>query len=115
MPSVTAITSTQLSRLIGLPQAPALIDVRIDDDYRTDPRLLPGSIRHDFRTAEQWAQQYRGKSVIVVCQKGQKLSEGTAAWLRHSGVEAQNLEGGFEAWKKGRRAARAHRQASATR
>src|SRR5205085_11614647 len=85
MPSVTAITSTQLSRLIGLPQAPALVDVRLDDDYRTDPRLLPGSVRHDFRTAEPCAQQYRGKSVIVVCQKGQKLSEGTAALLCHSG------------------------------
>ena len=100
MPSVTAITSTQLSRLIGLPHAPALVDVRIDDDYRADPRLLPGSLRHDFRTVEQWAPQYLGKSVVVVCQKGQKLSEGAAAWLRHGGVEAQNLEGGFEAWKK---------------
>jgi hypothetical protein len=29
MTSVTAITSTQLSRLIGLPQAPALVDVRL--------------------------------------------------------------------------------------
>src|SRR6202162_2514835 len=100
MPSVTAITSAQLSRLIGLPQAPALVDVRIDDDYRADPRLLPGSIRHDFRAVEQWAPQYLGKSVVVVCQKGQKLSEGAAALLRHGGVEAQTLEGGFEAWKK---------------
>ena len=43
---------------------------------------------------------YRGKSVVVVCQRGQKLSEGTAAWLRHDGIEAQTLEGGFEAWEK---------------
>ncbi len=89
MPSVTAITSTQLSRLIGLPQAPAFVDVRIDDDYRADPRLLPGSIRHDYRTVEQWAPQYLGKSVVEVCHKGQKLSEGVAAWLRHGDVEAQ--------------------------
>ena len=100
MPSVTAITSTQLSRLIGLPQAPALVDVRIDDDYRADTRLLPGSARRDYRTVEQWAPEYRGKTVVVACQKGQKLSEGTAAWLRHSGIDAQILEGGFEAWKK---------------
>jgi rhodanese-related sulfurtransferase len=100
MPSVTTITSSQLSRLIGLPQAPTVVDVRIDDDYRTDPRLLPGSIRHDYRTVQQWAPQYRGKSVVVVCQKGHKLSEGAAAWLRHGGVDAQSLEGGFEAWKK---------------
>ena len=38
---------------------------------------------------------------IVVCQKGLKLSQGVAAWLRHDGVDAQNagrrlrgLEGG---------------------
>ena len=45
-------------------------------------------------------QSTQGKSVVVVCHKGQKLSEGTAAWLRHNGIEAQTLEGGFEAWKK---------------
>jgi hypothetical protein len=36
----------------------------------------------------------------VVCQKGQKLSEGTAAWLRHEGISAEALETGFEGWKK---------------
>jgi hypothetical protein len=36
----------------------------------------------------------------VICQRGQKLSEGTAAWLWHEGIEAQTLEGGFEACKK---------------
>ena len=100
MPSVTAITSAQLSRLIGLPQAPAVVDVRIDDDYRSDPRLVPGSVRRDHRSTEEWAKDYQGKSVVVICQKGQKLSEGAAAWLRHGGIDAQNLEGGFEAWKK---------------
>src|SRR6185295_6906477 len=94
MPSVTTITVSQFSRLVGIPQGPAVVDVRIDDDYRADTRLLPGSARRDYRTIEQWAPNYRGKSVIVVCQKGQKLSEGTAAWLRHAGIEAQTLEGG---------------------
>ena len=74
--------------------------MRIDDDYRADPRLVPGSLRRDYRAIASWAPDYRGKSVVVVCQRGQKLSEGTAAWLRHDGIEAQTLEGGFEAWKK---------------
>src|SRR5262245_3066181 len=100
MPSITTITTSQLSRLVGLPQTPVIIDVRIDDDFRTDPRLLPGSLRRDYRAIQQWAAELRGKSVIVVCQRGQKLSEGTAAWLRHEGIDAQNLEGGFEAWQK---------------
>ena len=33
-----------------------------------------------------------------ICQKGQKLSEGVAAWLRHEGVPAELLAGGSEAW-----------------
>jgi rhodanese-related sulfurtransferase len=100
MPSTTLITTSQLSRLIGLPRAPAIVDVRTDEDYRTDPRLLPGSLRRDYRRISQWGLEYRGKPVVVVCQRGQKLSEGTAAWLRHEGLEAEALEGGFEAWKR---------------
>jgi hypothetical protein len=38
--------------------------------------------------------------VVVVCQRGLKLSQGVAAWLRHLGAaQAENLEGGFEAWR----------------
>ena len=81
-------------------ERPAIVDVRIDDDYRADPRLIPGSLRRDYRAIASWAKDYVGKSVVVVCQRGQKLSEGTAAWLRHDGIDAQTLEGGFEAWKK---------------
>lgn len=35
---------------------------------------------------------------MVVCQRGAKLSQGAAAWLRHGGIEAETLVGGFEAW-----------------
>ncbi|MDX8445625.1 chromate resistance protein ChrB domain-containing protein [Mesorhizobium captivum] len=98
MPSTTAITVPQLSRLIGLPDAPVLIDVRIDDDYQADPRLLPASRRCDFRTVSTWAAEFSGSKVVVICQRGQKLSQGVAAWLRHEGIPAESLEGGFEAW-----------------
>jgi rhodanese-related sulfurtransferase len=100
MPANTLITVPQFSRLVGLPNTPSIVDVRIDDDYRADPRLVPGSIRRDYRAVGGWGPEYRGKSVVVVCLRGQKLSEGTAAWLRHEGIDAQTLEGGFEAWKR---------------
>ena len=99
MPASTVITVAQLSRLIGVPNGPAVVDVRIDEDYSVDPRLVPGSVRRDYRAIASWAAAYRGRVVVVVCQRGQKLSEGTAAWLRHEGIDAQTLEGGFEAWK----------------
>lgn len=98
----TEITVTQLSRLVGLAGAPLIIDVRIPDDYQADPRLIPGSVRRDFSTVLTWAEEFAGRSVVVSCQKGLKLSQGVAAWLRHEGIAAESLEGGFEAWKEAR-------------
>ena len=99
MPSNTEITTSQLTRLIGIPSAPAIIDVRTPEDYDADPRLLPTALRRDFQTVTSWAAEFVGRDVIVVCQKGQKLSQGVTAWLRHGGINAETLEGGFEGWR----------------
>ena len=37
--------------------------------------------------------------MVVSCQRGLKLSQGVAALLRHDGIEAESLEGGFLAWR----------------
>jgi rhodanese-related sulfurtransferase len=94
------ITVSQLSRLIGTPEAPLIIDVRIPGDRALDPRMLPASITHDYRDVQIWAPGFAGKAIAVVCQRGLKLSQGVAAWLRHAGVDAESVEGGFEAWAK---------------
>ena len=99
MPSPTEITVAQLSRLVGLPGAPALVDVRTDHEFKADPRIIPTAQRHDSREREL------GKPL---CRPGhhrrlskrRTYSHGTASWLRHKGLDAQTLEGGFEAWKK---------------
>ena len=101
MPAPDTITAPQLSRLVGLPDAPVLLDVRTDEDYAADPRLLPASSRRDARTVTNWAGGYAGRSVVIVCRRGLKLSQGAAAWLRHHGAKAEVLEGGFEAWAAG--------------
>jgi rhodanese-related sulfurtransferase len=100
MPSTTEITVSQLARLVGLPHTPTLVDVRLDDDVAADPRLLPGASRRPFQKVSAWSRDYAGKTVIVICQKGLKLSQGVVAWMRHDGIDAQTLEGGFEAWRK---------------
>lgn len=100
MSSYTSISSDKLSRLIGTPNAPTLIDVRIDEDFAADPRLIPGATRRSHLDVQDWASRLTGQSVVVVCQKGQKLSEGTAAWLRCGKVAAEVLEGGHLAWKE---------------
>lgn len=98
MPSPTTISIDKLARLIGTPNCPALIDVRNDEDFALDPRLVPGSIRQSHRDVETWRQAIIRPSAVVICQAGKKLSEGTAAWLRQLGLPAESLEGGIEAW-----------------
>ena len=98
MAGFNELTPQQLSRLVGLPDAPVIIDVRIDDDVALDPRLIPGSLRHSHRDVAAWAGQFAGQRVVVSCQKGHKLSQGAAAWLRHAGATAETLEGGHLAW-----------------
>jgi rhodanese-related sulfurtransferase len=99
MSSYTSISVDKLSRLIGTATTPALIDVRTDEDFAADPRIIPGALRRSHETAADWAKSFSGRSAIVVCQKGLKLSEGAAAWLRHAGATAETLDGGVEAWK----------------
>jgi rhodanese-related sulfurtransferase len=102
MSSFTSISPDKLARLIGTAKTPVLIDVRTDDDFAADPRLIPGAVRRSHQEAADWGNQFSGRSAIVVCQRGQKLSEGTRAWLRHLNVAAEALEGGIEGWKAAR-------------
>ena len=99
MSAFASIAPDKLARLIGTAKAPIIIDVREDEALESDERLIPTSIRLPYANAEQWAPAYRGKSVAVSCQRGKKLAEGAAAWLRHCGAEAEIVEGGFEAWR----------------
>jgi len=94
MASFTSISPDKLARLIGTAKTPVLIDVRTDEDFAADPRLIPGALRRNHQEAAIWGDQFSGGSAIVVCQRGQKLS-----WLRHVNVAAEALDGGFEGWK----------------
>jgi rhodanese-related sulfurtransferase len=100
MPPPTEITVSQLSRIIGLPDAPILVDARPPEETVEDRRLIPTARHQRFQTVSNWASHYQGKRVVVYCGDGGDISRGTAAWLRQAGCDAQTLEGGFEAWRK---------------
>lgn len=99
MPSYASISPDKLARLLGSAKAPVIIDVREREALNADQRLIPASLYMPYETAETWAQAYAGRSVAVSCQRGKKLAEGAAAWLRHYGADAEVVEGGFEAWR----------------
>ena len=95
MPALNAISPDKLVRLIGRPDAPTLIDVSTDEDFAGDPRLIPGAVRRSHTTVADWAPAFAGshRPAVVICQKGLKLSQGVAAWLRHEGIAADAVEG----------------------
>lgn len=98
MASTTTISIEKLARLIGTPCRPMIIDVRTDEDFAADPRLIPGAVRRPHQSVGDWAATLRGQNAVIACQRGAKLSEGTAALLRLAGIAAETLEGGHLAW-----------------
>lgn len=94
MPGPNTISPAQLARLIGTPDCPVILDVRLPEDAALDPRLIPTA----RRCGHQEVSAPVGARVVVTCQRGKKLSEGAAAVLRAQGVRAEVLEGGHVAW-----------------
>ena len=99
MPAPHEITVPQLLRLIGTPEAPAIVDVCTEPDFADDPHLIPGSFRHPHSDLPGLARRLAGRRAVVVCQKGLKLSQGVAAWLRTEGIVAEHLQGGIYGWR----------------
>ncbi|HYE28569.1 MAG TPA: sulfurtransferase/chromate resistance protein [Allosphingosinicella sp.] len=90
MPSLNAISPEKLARLVGTPGCPVIVDVASGS--------LPASVRRPAEEVARWGPSLRGRSAVVVCSHGREKSAGAAAWLRHSGVDAEILEGGAAAW-----------------
>lgn len=99
MPSPTEISVQQLSKLIGTPNCPIIIDVRTDEDFHADPFLIPSAMRHQFDQIDTLVPKLKGASTIIYCQKGLKISQGASALLRTYGLQSETLEGGQFAWR----------------
>lgn len=93
MPAFNSISPDKLFRLIGTPASPTIIDVRPEGEG-----LIPGARRLAADDVASWGRTIKRGSAVVVCVKGQEKGAGVAAWLRHEGIEAEVLEGGFNAW-----------------
>jgi rhodanese-related sulfurtransferase len=93
MPAPNSIAPDKLARLIGTPATPTIIDVRPDGEG-----LIPGARRQVAEDVAIWSDSIPPGPAVVVCVHGQERSAGVAAWLRHKGIDAEVLEGGFEGW-----------------
>ncbi len=95
MPSLNSIAPEKFARLIGLPGAPVVLDVRPGPD----PHLIPGSLQFPAETVETWSHRLAGRAAVIVDEDGASEAQGIAAWLRTEGIGAEALEGGFAAWQ----------------
>ena len=98
MAAPNQITAAQLSRLVGTPDAPMLVDVRLDADFALNPALIPASFRHPHSDLAALVTRLAEAKSVIICQRGRKLSEGVAALLRSHGLASEVLEGGADAW-----------------
>lgn len=99
MTAPNEITVAQLLRLIGTPACPAIVDISIDADFNADPYLIPSSFRHPHTDVAGLEARLAGRSCVVTCQRGVKLSQGLVARLRADGLQAEYLQGGMFAWR----------------
>jgi hypothetical protein len=74
MSSINSISPDKLTRLVGLPHCPALIDVRTEVDFDADPRFLPGASRRPTETVSDWASNIVGRSTVVIGQPDYALA-----------------------------------------
>jgi rhodanese-related sulfurtransferase len=95
MPAHTAITVDKLARLVALPGAPSILDLRADPAV-----AIPGS-RFVGTGHSAGPAQPPGRAVVVVDADGGAAAVAAAAILRSDGVAAEVLEGGFAAWTAG--------------
>jgi rhodanese-related sulfurtransferase len=102
MPAFLSISVDQLARLIGTSKAPVVLDVRTQQDFDADPFLIPGSRHFPLDLRETLPATLVRGPVVVACMHGGPRSHGTAAMLRHAGVMAEVVEGGFAAWREKR-------------
>jgi rhodanese-related sulfurtransferase len=98
MPALNTISHDKLSRLLGTPACPTLVDVRPDEAFDLDPRLIPSAVRRSPADLSRWMPELKGRSAVITCNKGEELSQGVAALLRHEGAAAEALEGGVAGW-----------------
>ena len=98
MTSDTHTTPADLWFRLGTADAPEILDVRVPDDVAADPRSIPGARARSHHDVADWSRDWAGRAVVVSCQRGLKLSEGVAAWLRQRGARASVLADGHVGW-----------------
>jgi len=97
--STSSISSDELYAGLGTAAAALLVDVRWPPAFAAAPTIIASAFHRPPDEIDRWrADLPRERAVVVYCVHGQEVSQGTAAALRASGIDARYLEGGIEGW-----------------
>ena len=89
-----SISSQQLYQHLGTASAPILVDVRRQDAFGNDDRLIIGAWRRPPEEVERWREEFStSRPIVTYCNHGREVSQGVGEALRRAGVDAVYLEG----------------------
>jgi rhodanese-related sulfurtransferase len=93
------ISAASLYPMLGLPDAPVIVDVRRPSDCSTYPRIIPGALRRDPQRVGEWVDHLPPTPLLVVyCNDGVGVSPAIVETLSASAHSVRLLAGGIEAW-----------------
>jgi rhodanese-related sulfurtransferase len=99
--AIPRITPEQLAARMGRADAPLLLDVRREEKFHGNPRMLAGARRCAPEHVPALAASEPAREVVVYCVYGHNVSAEAAATLRAAGWNAQMLAGGMEGGEEG--------------
>jgi len=88
----------------GLEQADkhrtTILDVRLPEDFKADPVLIPGAHYRNPDNIESWFSEIpRDTTIVVYCVRGKWVSQKAANFLATQGYDTYTLEGGIAGWQ----------------
>jgi len=98
---------------LGTAAAPIVVDVRRQDAFNSDDRIIIGAFHRSPEGVDGWLKSLPpGRPVVAYCVHGREVSQGVAASLRDAGIQASYLEGDIAGWKERHLPTRRKRDAS---
>ena len=99
--NLLSVSPMDLYSRLGTALAPILVDVRRQDAYEADDRLLIGAFHGAPEQIDRWSKSLSSsRPIVAYCSHGRDVSQGVAAALRNAGREAAYLEGGLSDWNQ---------------
>ena len=97
--NLTSVSPGDLYARLGTASAPMLVDVRRQETFSADNKLIIGAHHRPPEDVTRWLNELPvGRPVVAYCGHGREASQGVTATLSAAGIEAAYLEGGVTAW-----------------